>query len=173
MFFSLLQGTKERLDRQILTPWVKYLWECYRTILDVLRNNAKLEQLYHATARAAFDFCKRFQRNMEFRRLCEILRSHLFSVTRFQNQTNAVDLNSAETQTLYLETRFQQLRMAADLELWQEAYRTIEDIHEVSESKRTTTTKKNSDDVYLFSSFFLFFLCFDFFLSFSCFLLSF
>lgn len=117
---------------------MKYLWECYRTILDVLRNNAKLEQLYHATARAAFDFCKRFQRNMEFRRLCEILRSHLFSVTRFQNQTNAVDLNSAETQTLYLETRFQQLRMAADLELWQEAYRTIEDIHEVSGKRKKT-----------------------------------
>jgi translation initiation factor 3 subunit A len=109
---------------------VKYLWECYRTILDVLRNNARLEVLYHQTARAAFDFCKRFGRNMEFRRLCEILRSHLVSVQRFANQTNAVDLNNADTQTLYLETRFQQLKMAAELELWQEAYRTIEDIHE-------------------------------------------
>ena len=124
------EGTKERLDRQILTPWVKYLWECYRTILETLRNNGRLELLYHQTARAAFNFCKRFQRNMEFRRLCEILRNHLITITKFQNQSNAIDLNSPETQKLYLETRFQQLKMAADLELWQEAYRTIEDIHE-------------------------------------------
>jgi len=122
--------SKDRVDRAILTPWVRYLWECYRTILDVLRNNGRLEGLYHGTARAAFDFCRRFGRNMEFRRLCEILRTHLTAIAKYQNQQNSVDLSSAETQTLYLATRFHQLRVASDLELWQEAYRTIEDIHE-------------------------------------------
>jgi len=31
---------------EIIEPWVKLLWESYRTVLDILRNNAKLEGLY-------------------------------------------------------------------------------------------------------------------------------
>ncbi len=38
-------ATKERKDRAILLPWIKYLWECYRTILDICRNNNKLEKI--------------------------------------------------------------------------------------------------------------------------------
>lgn len=41
-----------------------------------------------------------------------------------------MDLNSTDTQRLYLTTRFLQLEVAAELEAWQDAYRTIEDIHE-------------------------------------------
>jgi hypothetical protein len=44
----------------------------------------------------------------------------LFAVC-FQ-QTNALDLKHPETQRLFLETRFEQLKLASDLELWQEAY---------------------------------------------------
>ena len=67
---------------------------------------------------------------MEFRHLCDILRTHISGIGKHQHQTNAIDLNNPDTQRLYLETRFEQLRVASDLELWQEAYRTIEDIHE-------------------------------------------
>lgn len=124
------EDAKVRKDRQITTPWVKYMWETYRTILDVLRNNAKLQGYYHTTARTAFQFCAKYKRTTEFRRLCDIIRNHLDSVVKYSHQTNAVDLNAPETQRLYLETRFEQLKIAAELELWQEAYRTIEDIHE-------------------------------------------
>ena len=131
----------ERETKSEVAPWLRYLWQSYRTVLDVLRNNAKLHELYQHTARNAFKFCLQYQRGSEFRRLCEILRQHLTfiqSVTRRNAdkgddaQPNTVDLTLPETQKLYLTTRFAQLHAASELELWQEAYRTIEDIHEVS-----------------------------------------
>ena len=45
------EQTQDRTDRKMLTPWVKYLWESYRQVLDLLRNNCRVEKLYHLVAR--------------------------------------------------------------------------------------------------------------------------
>lgn len=45
------EDTQARTDRVLLTPWVKFLWEAYRSVLDLLRNNAKVEKIYHEVAK--------------------------------------------------------------------------------------------------------------------------
>merc|ERR1719473_809892 len=122
-------GDKERTDRELVAPCFKFLWETYRTVLEILRNNNKLEALYAMTAIRAFNFCLSYKRTTEFRRLCEILRNHLQNLNKYRDQRDRPELTQSETLQLYLETRFEQLKVATELELWQEGFRSVEDIH--------------------------------------------
>ncbi|KAK1280428.1 Eukaryotic translation initiation factor 3 subunit A [Acorus gramineus] len=131
LMLSYVSGEKgkERSDRELVTPWFKFLWETYRTVLEILRNNSKLEALYAMTAHRAFQFCKQYKRTTEFRRLCEIIRNHLANLNKYRDQRDRPDLSAPESLQLYLDVRFEQLKIATELSLWQEAFRSIEDIH--------------------------------------------
>lgn len=123
------EDMQDRTDRAILTPWLKFLWESYRQCLDLLRNNISVEKLYHEVAQSAFKFCLKYNRKTEFRKLCENLRTHLGHIYKHQNQQRAININNPETQYMHLETRLVQLDSAIQMELWQEAYKAVEDIH--------------------------------------------
>ncbi|OLY83569.1 Eukaryotic translation initiation factor 3 subunit A [Smittium mucronatum] len=123
------EQTKDRTDRAVVTPWLKFLWEAYRNLLDLLRNNVRLDKLYQTVSRKAINFCVTYQRKTEFRRLCELLRGHLQAIVKYSNQTYSIDLTDPETMQRYIDTRFNQLNAAAELELWQESYRSIEDLN--------------------------------------------
>ncbi|XVE63100.1 hypothetical protein DITRI_Ditri06bG0172600 [Diplodiscus trichospermus] len=131
LMLSYVSGEKgkDRSDRELVTPWFKFLWETYRTVLEILRNNSKLEALYAMTAHRAFQFCKQYKRTTEFRRLCEIIRNHLANLNKYKDQRDRPDLSAPESLQLYVDTRFEQLKIATELGLWQEAFRSIEDIH--------------------------------------------
>ncbi|XP_024028195.1 eukaryotic translation initiation factor 3 subunit A [Morus notabilis] len=123
LMLSYVSGEKgkDRSDRELVTPWFKFLWETYRTVLEILRNNSKLEALYAMTAHRAFQFCKQYKRTTEFRRLCEIIRNHLANLNKYRDQRDRPDLSAPESLQLYLDTRFEQLKIATELELWQMA----------------------------------------------------
>ena len=123
------EQSKDRTDRAIVTPWLKFLWETYRTVLEILKNNARLEVMYQTTALQAFQFCLKYARKTEFRRLCELLRNHVQNAAKYSSQMHAINLSDPDTLQRHLDTRFQQLNVAVELELWQEAFRSVEDIH--------------------------------------------
>jgi translation initiation factor 3 subunit A len=85
--------------------------------------------MYQATALQAFEFCLKYTRKTEFRRLCELLRNHVQNAAKYASQIHAINLNDPDTLQRHLDTRFQQLNVAVELELWQEAFRSVEDIH--------------------------------------------
>lgn len=45
------EGAKERTDRVLLMPWVKFLWESYRNMLELLKNNNTVESIYADVAK--------------------------------------------------------------------------------------------------------------------------
>ncbi|KAJ7661710.1 hypothetical protein B0H17DRAFT_1337152 [Mycena rosella] len=121
--------SKDRTDRALVTPWLKFLWESYRTSLETLKNNARLEVIYQTIAQQAFKFCLKHQRKVEFRRLCETLRLHLSNVAKYSHQPHSINLADPDTLQHHLDTRFAQLTASVELELWQEAFRSVEDVH--------------------------------------------
>lgn len=122
------------MDREIVIPWLRFLWDTYRTILDTLRNIGKLELLYKSTAEQAFEFCLTHKRIMEFRRLSELLKAHM---THLKTHS-AAQLDNPESFQIQLEIRLVQLGAAAQMELWQEAFKTVEEINlMVAPPKRT------------------------------------
>jgi len=130
------EGPDGRIERIVLNPWLRFCWECYRSVLDILRNNAKLEPLYKETALRAFDFCQTYKRRTEFRRLCEMLRLHFSYLVKGLQSGSAADsngygvlLSECATQELQLSIRFRQLKTALDMTLWHDAFRSVDDIN--------------------------------------------
>ncbi|KAJ1918367.1 eukaryotic translation initiation factor 3 subunit A [Mycoemilia scoparia] len=132
ILLSVVSGeqSKDRTDRVVVTPWLKFLWETYRSLLDFLRHSSYLEELYHLVTIKAIDFCRDYQRKTEIRRLCEILRINLQNLIKGQgHQAYYVNINDPEILQRFLESRFYQLDAVVQMELWQEAFRSIEDIN--------------------------------------------
>jgi translation initiation factor 3 subunit A len=124
-----LDHENEATEKETVTPWFKFLWETYRNLLDILRNNNKLEGLYAMVVKDVFKFCLKHKRTTEFRRACDLMRTHLNNMVKYKDMRDRPDLSLPETQNLYMEVRFEQLKAATTLEMWQEAFRSIEDIH--------------------------------------------
>lgn len=131
------ESQQDRTDRDILAPWLKFVWESYKQCLDLLKNNNRVEKIYQEVAQMAFRFCQQYNRRPEFRKLCDTIRTHFTQSKKYSQQIYSVNLQSPETQALHLETRLVQLDTAIAMELWQEAFKAIEDIHEF-----TTISKK-------------------------------
>lgn len=80
---------KNQRDSLLVLPSIKFLWEIYRAVLDILRSNSKLEHVYHAAATGALKFCRVYQRRTEFRRLCDMLRMHLGNLQKYGDDNSS------------------------------------------------------------------------------------
>jgi translation initiation factor 3 subunit A len=106
-------------------------------VLELLHKNAKLERIYHKTCEKAFKFCQDYQRSLEFRRLCEMLRNHFSNLQKMTSSASRVGAPriawewTNESVEMHLHTRFVQLEVATALELWNEGFQTVEDIYEI------------------------------------------
>jgi len=85
MLLSTMTADPAQVQREstVLLPKIKFLWEAYRAVLDILKSNSKLERLYHATSVRALKFCAEYKRRTEFRRLCDLLRMHLQNLQKY------------------------------------------------------------------------------------------
>lgn len=121
-------------ERELHTSF-KFLWDAYKHILDILKNTRALEDFYHETAQRALVFCKDNQRQQEFRRLVETIKGHWQSLNKPNNNSkdaaNITNPNDPNTINRALATRFKELEVAGDLEMWLQSWVMVEDINEL------------------------------------------
>lgn len=55
--------------------------------MDLLRNNAKLESLYANTVTRAYEFCLVYRRTAEFKKLGDILRTHVQNLIKYKDSS--------------------------------------------------------------------------------------
>ena len=130
-------GDRERIERRLIAPAQKFCWDAYDISLDVAKGNDRLELIYQSIAHRAFKFCRVHERKADFRRLCEQrLRKDISKAAKYGHQQHAVNLQDPETLSRHLDTRFLQLETAVQLELWQEAFRSVEDVYSLLQGKK-------------------------------------
>jgi len=123
----------ERTKKLSVSSAQKFMWESYRAVMDLIRNKQKLESLYHKTAQMVMQFCLNNERKSDFRRIGDLLRSHwsqLVSQSPAPNNISTV-LSGPSSIQFFFSVRFEYLDHAVKLELWQEAFKTVEDISEI------------------------------------------
>merc|ERR1719491_2756572 len=50
--------TRQQSQDKDVTVHFRFLWDTYKVVLDVLKSNIRLEEVYHETSQNAFEFCR-------------------------------------------------------------------------------------------------------------------
>lgn len=132
---SMEENDPKRIEREVVYPWIRFYWDNLRGILDLIKTNNTMEDLYHSVCKRAFDFCKTYNRVSEFAVLRRSLHKHLeFLMNPSQDQTNNRFRVSwcSKTAELQLNTRFAQLEVACALQQWTEAFNILTDIRVIT-----------------------------------------
>mmetsp|Transcript_23469 Transcript_23469/g.52737 ORF Transcript_23469/g.52737 Transcript_23469/m.52737 type:complete len:1166 (+) Transcript_23469:139-3636(+) len=132
------QDTRQQSQDRDTHAHFRFLWDTYKVVLDVLKSNVRLEEVYHETARHAFDFCRANQRPQEFKRLCETLRKNYQELHKHTGKVPVHQVNPNQPDTIMrtLETRCRQLQISTELDLWRESYLTATEIFELMSKAR-------------------------------------
>ncbi len=140
---SLLDTVKK--DKESFISCQKFVWETYKIILDIMKTNDKLLNHYAEVLGDAFNFCRENKRKFEFKRLCDSLRGYLHTLIRSEKQThltNKVDISKPEVLWQLIKMRMKLLETAIELELWQESFKTAEDLMYLIERYDNNQIKK-------------------------------
>ncbi|KAF4664660.1 eukaryotic translation initiation factor 3 subunit A [Perkinsus chesapeaki] len=122
---------------------VKDMWETYRTVLETVRTNAKLEGLYYSTAYRALDFVKKQNRRLEAKRLCDLFRSHWTSAKKPSTGIGAsqnINPNDPAVVSRVLSLRFACVNTAMEMGMWSLAFSVLEDVHTLISKKKPAPT---------------------------------
>jgi len=139
-----------KTQKAIIRDSLKTLWNAYKTVIEVTAKNKKLEELNTQAIKDAYEFCQKYNRRTEFKRLCDGVRANLTAIINSMTfnpdfakvQQFALDLTQPETNDNQIELRFKQLKFAYHFELWQEAIKTLQDINHIMQKRGSIVKPK-------------------------------
>ena len=97
------------------------MYDGYKTELDLIYKNTKLEQMYCDIARKALNKCVEYGKKDEFKKLCDNIKTHLSHNIRTYEKSwvhysnspiFALNIKNSDTNERLLKLRFEQLQLA-------------------------------------------------------------
>lgn len=131
LLISCVKGNTENKKEAVVNS-MRFLWEVYKLSLDLLKTNGRMVAAYKDSAISAINFCDKYKRPSECRKLSEILRSHLQNILRIQSmqtQSSLTYMMKLDDDTLsnLIPIREKLMEVCMKLSLWQEAFRAADD----------------------------------------------
>ena len=78
---------------------LRFFWENYKFMLDILKNNNKFEELFLKVAEAIFDFCIKFDRKSEFKRLCDLVSYFSINLAEVESSIHQIQIRMSQLRT--------------------------------------------------------------------------
>ena len=141
---------EDLIERNALLPRIHFFIETYKIILDTLRQNSRLIELYNQSANRLFMFCYKYKCLKEYRKVSETLHVHFAYILKAAKQPDLyqnskipypVTLEDEESTTKLLDLRHTQLEYALKMEEWTDAFRTSESIFMLINRKKEKDIK--------------------------------
>ena len=143
LMLQAFQTEEQWESKDKLGPSMKFMFEGYEIILDVLRQNSKLLEFYNETAMNYMNFCKQNNRKSEFKKITDVLSRHLKIII---NQTdddikkipNPVLISDVRSIEKVAELRIKALEISLEIDNWSDADKIIRDIKLIEKTNRTS-----------------------------------
>ena len=130
-FEEYFSDSPNAIDEELFLTEQKFIWEAYKTLLDLTKTNSKLFNLYAQILKDCFTFCGENQRNHEFKALCDSVRNHLYTLKKNENKpnfANKIQISDPSVLKILIQTCINQIETANKLEEWEESFKTSEKI---------------------------------------------
>ncbi len=142
------------LEKNRLLPRVTFFMETYKIIMDTLRQNNRLLDLYNQAATKLLDFTHKYHCRKEFLKASKILHDHFTYIVKAaknfeQNKIPyPVTLKDDECTSKLLDMRQIQLEYALKMEEWSDAFRTSEIIFHLINRREKHVSKQILEQYY-------------------------
>lgn len=67
-------GGKEKSERDEIKSLLRLKWECYKSIIETVKTNKKLEELWSSVIQESLKLCQQYKRRIELHRFVEQMR---------------------------------------------------------------------------------------------------
>ena len=142
------------LEKNRLLPRINFFMETYKIIMDTLRQNNRLMDLYNQSATKLLDFTHKYKCRKEFLKASKILHDHFTYILKAAKQPEQnkipypVTLKDDECTSKLLDMRQTQLEYALKMTEWSDAFRTSEIIFHLINRREKHVPKQILEQYY-------------------------
>lgn len=142
LLLRAFEDEQELENQDKLGPCIKFMMEGYEIILDVLRSNSTMFNLYNTTAEHSMAFCVKNNRKSEFKKITDTLSKHLKNIftqkpETLKNIPNPIYIEHKESFEHLLTLRLEALNYTLKLDNWSDSLKIIKDIKELDKFRRS------------------------------------